>query len=144
MKTSPRAFRIVSYVALIFSVVVLVAFFPFIGLHNGLDSATDWFPQIAAGYAVVILTIEVVGIHFRDKLTGFWAAGFFTFSLFIDGMVGAAATLMFVYQDDDPIPGIAGTLFWSVIYGFIPTLILGCICAAALRFTSKMTGEPQR
>ena len=141
MNTSPRAFRIVTYVALVMSIAVLVLCFPFIGPHNGLDFARAWFPQIAAGYAVMILTIEVVGIPLRVKLTSFWAAGFFTFTLFMVGMVGAAATLIFVYQDDDPIPAISVTLFRFGMYGFIPQLIIGFVGAAALRFTSKKTGE---
>ncbi len=142
MNVTPRAFRLAVYPALILSLAGLaLVCLPIIGTQNTVKSAISWLPQIAAGYAAMILIIEVVGIRVRSQLTRFGAGALFAFCLFIAGVLGGSTTSMVVYQDYDPSSYIVKPLFWMGIYGFIPAMIIGLIGALILRATSKKTGE---
>jgi len=142
MNVTPRAFRLAVYPALILSLAGLaLVCLPIIGAQNTAKSATSWFPQIAAGYAAMILIIEVVGIRLRSHLIRLGAGALFAFLLFIAGVLGGSAASMIVYQDYDPHSYIVKPLFWMGIVGFIPAMIVGIIGASILRATSRKTGE---
>ena len=142
MNVTPKAFRLAVYPALILSLagLVLVCLL-LIGPQNTAKAAISWLPQIAAGYAAMILIVEVVGIRLRSHLTRFGAGASFAFFLFIAGVLGGSATSMVVYQSYDPNSYIVKPLFWMGIYGFIPALVIGCVGALILRATSIKTGE---
>lgn len=130
------------YPALILSLAGLaLVCLPIIGAQNTAKSAISWLPQIAAGYAAMILIIEVVGIRLRSQLTRFGAGALFAFCLFIAGVLAGSASSMVVYQDYDTNSYIVKPLFWMGILGFIPAMIIGLVGALILRATSKKTGE---
>jgi hypothetical protein len=142
MNVTKKAFRLAVYPALVLSVAGLaLVCFLIIGPQYTAKWAALWFPQIAAGFAAMILFIEVLGIRLRSHLTHFRAGALFAFFLFISGVLSGSATSMVVYQDYDPHSYIVKPLFWMGIYGFIPAMIIGLIGALILRATSKMTGE---
>lgn len=137
-----KAFRKAVYIALILSVIGLVLVcLPIVGLRYTGEFASSWLLQIVAGYAAMILIIEVVGIRLRSELTRFWAGAAFALALFIVGVLAGSTTSMVVYQDFDPFSYIVKPLYWLGVYGLIPALIIGCSGAAILRFASKKTGE---
>lgn len=142
MNVTRKAFRKAVYIALILSVggLALVCL-PIVSPRYTAEFASSWFPQIVAGYAAMILTIEVVGIPLRSELTRFWAGALFALGLFLVGVLGGSATSMVVYRDFDPTSYIVKPLYWLGMYGLIPALVVGLIGAAILRSTSRKTGE---
>jgi hypothetical protein len=105
-----------------------------IGLSDTLKSAACWLSHIVVGYLAIILVIEVIGIRLHSNLTRFWAAEIYAFGLFIFGVLAASATSMVIYQDLDSNSYIMKPLFWLVMYGLIPALIIGFI---VLRFSDS-------
>lgn len=134
MHTTPKAFRIVSYFSLIVLVAGLILVFSSI---TQISKIIAFSPQIAAGCVVMILTIELVGVPRRAILTRFWPAGLFTYALYMGGILGAACLFMIVYSDFEDITDILSTVSMFGLYGFIPSLIIGFLGAAALKENSK-------
>jgi hypothetical protein len=142
MIVTRKAFRKAVYISIILSVVGLaLVCLPLVGLRDTGKFASAWLPQIVAGYAAMILMIEVVGIHLRSELTRVWAGAAFALALFIVGVLAGSAASMVIYQDFDPVSYVLKPLYWLGMFGLIPALLIGCIGAAILRSTSKMTGE---
>jgi hypothetical protein len=142
MNVTPKAFRLAVYPALVLSAAGLaLVCLPIIGPHYTAKWAVSWLPQIAAGYASIILIVKVIGVRLRSHLTGFGAGALFAFCLFIAGVLGGSTASMVVYQDYDPFSYIVKPLFWMGMYGFIPAMIIGLIGALILRITSKKNGE---
>lgn len=142
MNVTRKAFRKAVYISLILSVIGLaLVCLPIVGLRYTGEFASSWFPQIAAGYAAMILLIEVVGIPLRAEFTRFWAGALFALALFMTGVLAGSATSMAVYQDFDPVSYVVKPLYWLGMYGLVPALIIGFIGAAILRSTSEKTGE---
>lgn len=136
------AFRKAVYVALILSFVgLLLVCLPLFGLQQTEKFATEFVPQIAVGYAAMVLMVEVVGIPFRSALTRFWVGGLFAFALFIAGVLAGSAASMVVYKDFDPVAYVLSPLFFLGIYGFFPALIIGFIGVSILRSNSRKTEE---
>jgi len=137
-----KAFRKAVYLALILSVVGLVLVcLPIVGLKQTVEFASSYFPQLAAGYAAMILIIELVGVPMRSELTRFWTGAFFALALFLVGVIAGSATSMVVYQDFDPQSYIVKPLFWLGMYGMIPATLIGFMGAGILRVISKKTAD---
>ena len=139
MNVTPRAYRLAVYPALVLSVAGLaLVCLPIIGPQYTARWAVSWLPQIAAGYAAMILIIEAVGVRLRSHLIRFGAGALFAICLFIAGVLAGSATSMIVYQDPDPGSYVGKPLFWMGIYGFIPAMIIGLVGALILRMTSNI------
>jgi uncharacterized membrane protein len=142
MIVTRKAFREAVYAVLILSVVGLwLVCLPIVGSEQTVKFATSWWRQIAAGYAAMILAIEVAGIPLRSELTKFWMGSLFAVALFIVGVFAGSATSMVIYQDYDPFSYIVVPVFWLVMLGLIPALVIGLIGVTVLRYTNKTIGE---
>jgi FtsH-binding integral membrane protein len=142
MNVTPKAFRLAFYPTLVLSLAGLaLVCWLIIGMQNTAKSAISWLPQIAVGYAAMILIVEVVGIRLRSHLTRFGVGTLFAFFLFIAGVLGGSATSMVVYQSYDPGSYNFNTPYWMGIYCFIQALVIGLIGTLVLRATSRKTGE---
>ena len=142
MTVTRKAFRKAVYLALAISVLGLaLVCLPIVGLRYTAEFAVSCLPQIAAGYAAMILVIEVAGIPLRSGLTKFWAGAVFALALFLIGVAVGSATSIIVYQDFDPHSYIVKPLYWLGMYGLIPALAVGFIGSAILRRTVNNEGE---
>jgi len=142
MTVTRKAFRKAVYMSLVLSVFGLaLVCLSVVGLRHTGEFAFSLLPQLVAGYAAMILTIEVVGIRLRSQLTRTWAGAAFALALFLAGVVAGSATSMVVYHDFDLFSYIVKPLYWLGLYGLIPALVIGGIGAAILRSISKKAGE---
>lgn len=142
MNVTRKAFRKAVYLALAISILSLaLVCLPIVGLRYTGEFAVSFLPQIAAGYAAMILVIEVAGIPLRSGLTKSWAGAVFALILFLIGVAVGSATSMIVYQDFDPHSYIVNPLYWLGMYGLIPALTVGFIGSAILRRTVNNEGE---
>ena len=143
MIVTRHTFRRSVYLTLILSVIGLaLVCLSMAGLETTGEFASSWFPQIAAGYAAMILIIERLGIPHRSKLTRFpvgalFGLGLFGLGLFVAGVLAGSATSMAIYRDFDPFSYIVKPLYWLGRYGLIPALFIGLIGTAILRSASK-------
>lgn len=142
MTVTRKSFRKAVYMALLLSVFGLaLVCLPIVGLKYTMEFANAWLPQIAVGYAAMILVIELVGIPLRSSLSRYWAGAIFAFFLFILGAACGAATSMLRYQDPDAYSCIVKPLYWLGLFGFIPAAIIGIIGSWILRWTNQ-NGDP--
>jgi hypothetical protein len=138
MIVTRHTFRRSVYLTLILSVIGLaLVCLSMAGLETTGEFASSWFPQIAAGYAAMILIIERLGIPHRSKLTRFPVGALFGLGLFVAGVLAGSATSMAIYRDFDPFSYIVKPLYWLGRYGLIPALFIGLIGTAILRSASK-------
>ena len=138
LKVTPGIFRRAVYPTLCLSLPGLLAVcIPMFGLKEALKLAASYPIQIAVGYAVMILVIELVGIPRRTRLHHFGSGILFAIFLFIVGAFSGSASSMLVYRDFDFISYVIGPLFWMGFYGVLPAAAFGLIGTAILRMTSK-------
>ena len=114
---------------------------PIVGPRYTVEFSTWWLPQIVAGYLGMILVIEVVGVPLRSVLTNFWAGALFAFGLFLVGGLAGSTASMVIYQDYDPFSYVVKPLYWLVIYGCLPAIIIGIVGSTILRASAKKQGE---